>query len=187
MKTLRAVEALGAGVLARVFFRSFFLQASWNPQGMQNLGLAYALYPALKKLYPEPEAQSAAVRRHLAFFNTLSGGSRNGPRYLVDSNIDWGQDLLKLRDYLHGARAPCVALEYFGAADLPYYGMDLPKLKPMLAGGARCLGAVSATALRMDPQLAPLRRCEPLARVGYSIYVYDLHTPACPLSPPAKP
>ena len=34
--------------LWRVFYRSLFLQASWNPRGMQNLGLAYALYPALK-------------------------------------------------------------------------------------------------------------------------------------------
>lgn len=69
-KSLRAREALGMGVLTRVFFRSLFLQASWNPQGMQNLGLAYALYPALRKLYPDKEAQDAAVRRHLAFFNT---------------------------------------------------------------------------------------------------------------------
>jgi PTS system mannose-specific IID component len=53
-----------------VFVRSLFLQASWNPQGMQNLGLAYALFPALRRLYPDPERQMAAVRRHLAFFNT---------------------------------------------------------------------------------------------------------------------
>jgi PTS system mannose-specific IID component len=57
-------------VLLRVFLRSLFLQASWNPQGMQNLGLAYAIYPALEKLYPERQALEAAVRRHLVFFNT---------------------------------------------------------------------------------------------------------------------
>lgn len=61
---------LPASVLFRVFWRSFFLQASWNPQGMQNLGLAYALYPALRRLYPEPDVLAAAVRRHLVFFNT---------------------------------------------------------------------------------------------------------------------
>ena len=48
-----AVRALGPSVLFRVFFRSFFLQAAWNPQGMQNLGLVYTLYPALRKLYLE--------------------------------------------------------------------------------------------------------------------------------------
>ena len=57
-------------VLLRVFVRSLFLQASWNPQGMQNLGLAYALFPALTELYPDPPAQLAALRRHLTFFNT---------------------------------------------------------------------------------------------------------------------
>ena len=61
---------LPAMTLLRVFARSLFLQASWNPQGMQNLGLAYALFPALKALYPDPDRQMAAVRRHLAFFNT---------------------------------------------------------------------------------------------------------------------
>lgn len=65
-----ASPPLGRGVLLRVFLRSLFLQASWNPQGMQNLGLAYAIYPALERLYPEKQALEAAVRRHLVFFNT---------------------------------------------------------------------------------------------------------------------
>ena len=64
------MNGLSWWTLLRVFGRSLFLQASWNPQGMQNLGLAYALFPALKRLYPEPERQMAAVRRHLVFFNT---------------------------------------------------------------------------------------------------------------------
>jgi PTS system mannose-specific IID component len=65
-----APNRLPASILWRVFARSLFLQASWNPQGMQNLGLAYALFPALRRLYPDPEGQSAAVKRHLVFFNT---------------------------------------------------------------------------------------------------------------------
>ena len=67
---MSAASSLSRGVLWRVFFRSLFLQASWNPQGMQNLGLVYALFPALEELYPEKAAQEVAVRRHLVFFNT---------------------------------------------------------------------------------------------------------------------
>ncbi len=67
---MSAASSLSRGVLWRVFFRSLFLQASWNPQGMQNLGLVYALFPALEELYPDKAAQEVAVRRHLVFFNT---------------------------------------------------------------------------------------------------------------------
>ena len=54
----------------KVMLRSQFLQGSWNYERMQNGGWAYALIPALKKLYPEKEAASAALKRHLEFFNT---------------------------------------------------------------------------------------------------------------------
>lgn len=64
------MSVLSRWVLLQVYLRSLLLQASWNPQGMQNLGLAYALFPALRRLYPDPERQTEAVRRHLAFFNT---------------------------------------------------------------------------------------------------------------------
>lgn len=70
LEVARVLRAFGLGVITRVFLRSFFLQAAWNPQGMQNLGLAYALYPALKKLYPDPARQLEAVKRHMVFFNT---------------------------------------------------------------------------------------------------------------------
>jgi PTS system mannose-specific IID component len=61
---------LSGAVLWRVLLRSLALQASWNPKGMQNLGLAYAVFPALEQLYPERAALEAAVKRHLVFFNT---------------------------------------------------------------------------------------------------------------------
>ena len=37
---------------------------------MQNLGWAYALIPAIKKLYTTKEDRAAALERHLEFFNT---------------------------------------------------------------------------------------------------------------------
>lgn len=53
-----------------VMLRSQFLQGSWNYERMQNGGWAYSLIPALKKLYPDKNDASAALKRHLEFFNT---------------------------------------------------------------------------------------------------------------------
>ena len=54
----------------KVWWRSQFLQGSWNYERMQNLGWAYSLIPAIKKLYNTKEDQAAALERHLEFFNT---------------------------------------------------------------------------------------------------------------------
>jgi PTS system mannose-specific IID component len=53
-----------------VTWRSTFLQGSWNYERMQNGGFVYAMIPAIKKLYTTKEEQSAALKRHLEFFNT---------------------------------------------------------------------------------------------------------------------
>ena len=54
----------------KVWWRSQFLQGSWNYERMQNGGWAYTLIPALKRLYHTKEDRSAALKRHLEFFNT---------------------------------------------------------------------------------------------------------------------
>lgn len=53
-----------------VWLRSTFLQGSWNYERMQNGGWAFAIIPAIKRLYKTKEERSAALKRHLEFFNT---------------------------------------------------------------------------------------------------------------------
>ena len=53
-----------------VAMRSTFLQGSWNYERMQNGGWAFAMIPAIKKLYSTKEERSEALKRHLEFFNT---------------------------------------------------------------------------------------------------------------------
>ncbi len=53
-----------------VALRSTFLQGSWNYERMQNGGWAFSIIPAIKKLYTTEEERSAALKRHLEFFNT---------------------------------------------------------------------------------------------------------------------
>lgn len=56
-------------IVAQVLARSFLLQASWNFERLQSLGIIYALAPALRFLYRE-EALALAYQRHLEYFNT---------------------------------------------------------------------------------------------------------------------
>ncbi len=56
--------------LVRIALRTLFIQAGYSPQGMQTLGLLYALEPAWPYLFATPEAREEAVRRHLSSFNT---------------------------------------------------------------------------------------------------------------------
>ena len=53
-----------------VAFRHQFLQGSWNYERMQNGGWCYSMIPAIKRLYPNKEDQIAALKRHMAFYNT---------------------------------------------------------------------------------------------------------------------
>lgn len=53
-----------------VWWRSTFLQGSWNYERMQNGGWAFSMIPAIKKLYHTKEDRAAALKRHLEFFNT---------------------------------------------------------------------------------------------------------------------
>ena len=125
---------------------------------------------------------------HLAYFNEIAGGSRNGWRLLVDSNLDWGQDLKRLAEWTRANHVGKLKLSYFGSADPAYYGIDSEALpgytSPHAARITREIEpgdtvAVSATNLQgvyLDPEDRPLmeklRGLTPVARIGYSIFVY---------------
>lgn len=54
----------------KVFWRSFFLQASFNYERMQNLGFLFSVTPILKKFYgDDKEAMILACKRHVEFYN----------------------------------------------------------------------------------------------------------------------
>ncbi|MGG5252416.1 PTS system mannose/fructose/sorbose family transporter subunit IID [Neobacillus sp. SM06] len=53
-----------------VWWRSTFIQGSWNYERMQNGGWAFSMIPAIKKLYKTKEDRADALKRHLEFFNT---------------------------------------------------------------------------------------------------------------------
>ncbi|MCZ6673968.1 MAG: glycosyltransferase family 39 protein [Verrucomicrobia bacterium] len=61
---------------------------------------------------------------YLAYFNESVGGAKNGYKYLTDANLDWGQDLKGLSNYMHEKGLEQINLGYFGSADADYYGIN---------------------------------------------------------------
>ncbi len=171
---------------------------------------------------------------YLAYFNWISGGPDRGSEHLIDSNLDWGQDLVNLGRWLR-ANQPGrqVGLAYFGqinpsllrmSGDAAAFDWFLPpadgRVEPIVADATRLIGparrltpglyAVSASLVRglpwrmydgvslipphnvgwqaawavdadrQRPEVTPFgyfAGLEPIARVGHSIFVYEV-TPA---------
>ena len=138
-------------------------------------------------------AELALVYPHcIASFTVLVGGPSHGDEYLVDSNLDWGQDLKGLKRWMDKNNVSEINLSYFGTADPAYYGIRCAYLAggpfyaeqlvqpPKLPGYV----AVSLTNLRgadMNDEkrryFAPLLERKPAARIGHSIQVYWVERP----------
>ncbi len=124
---------------------------------------------------------------HLAFFNGLVCGPGDGIRYLDDSNVDWGQDYKTLAAHLraHGITdakglyhpfhlAPYVARYYGVALRQPTFDEVRNPTPGWYAVSAHLLQRPS---LAEDPGRGPVRfdwleRFTPVAKIGYSIYLY---------------
>jgi len=98
-----------------------------------------------------------ATPRYLSYFNLLAGGSAGGWRYLLDSNIDWGQDLPRLRSYMDREGLSTIHLAYFGTAEPEAYGVRYEKVyrvhdfapdRPQVRPGPGELVAISVNLLQ---------------------------------------
>jgi 4-amino-4-deoxy-L-arabinose transferase-like glycosyltransferase len=126
----------------------------------------------------------AVYPNYLPFFNALAGGPGAGPRYLLDSNVDWGQDAKRLAAWLGARGTETACVSYFGTVPLDYYGIDVISDAPHYDAyvrhtAPRCYVAVSANYLYGEAILGSsanrwLRGRVPVDKIGYSIYVYDL-------------
>jgi hypothetical protein len=134
-------------------------------------------------------ASVARVHPHyLAYFNEAAGGPANGYRLLADSNLDWGQDLKALPEWLRAHGIDRAKLSYFGTADPEYYhvpadllpGYMLPRprqeIRSVVPGDVVAVSATNLAEIYVEPEVRPLmallRAREPIGQVGYSILVY---------------
>jgi len=174
---------LGGAGLAWLFSKS----ALWA-RGMAAV-LCLWLAAAAAGIYPD----------HLSYFNEAAclahparigwdGGTRCGPEWLDDSNVDWGQGLQQLKNWManHGRGRP-LRLAYFGSFPPDVYGLPNAKnevqelathVHPdagLYAVSANYVARIPALAARESPGATHwLAYTQPVAIVGHSIYIYDI-------------
>ncbi|HEX9189641.1 MAG TPA: hypothetical protein VGB87_21380, partial [Vicinamibacteria bacterium] len=137
--------------------------------------------------------------------NETVGGPANGWRVLVDSSLDWGQDLGRVEPWMRAHGVARYKLSYFGSASPTYHGITGETLpgysSPRASRVTREVSpgdvlAVSATNLQGvyiededQPLMARIRQLEPIGRIGYSILVFraDFHWPPLAPEPPPAP
>ncbi len=128
----------------------------------------------------------------LSYFNELAGGPRNGGEYLLDSNIDWGQDLLYLKEWLDKHNEVTLdGLAYWNSYSATVFGIrNCPYSRPGPSSAhtnGNCLSsaghlgpspgwyALSVNEIYgRDKKHRYFLHSKPIAMAGYSIYIYHI-------------
>jgi hypothetical protein len=115
---------------------------------------------------------------YLAYFNELAGGPDGGWRYVNDSNLDWGQDVKRLAQFVEERGIERIHFDYFGPADASYYLQDKFQgslgCKPPQKGWA-AISAMVYPGAPWQPH-CDYRHWLPIdqavAKIGHSIFIF---------------
>jgi len=114
---------------------------------------------------------------YIAYFNELMGGPNQGYKYLLDSNLDWGQDLLGLKNYMEKNKIKKIKLSYFGNTKPEYYNIEYEELSSGPTTGFIAVSANHLQGIGLEggyERYLWLKKYKPIAKIGYSIFVYDI-------------
>ncbi|MFM8535331.1 MAG: hypothetical protein ACKOEC_17370 [Acidimicrobiia bacterium] len=152
--------------------------AAWSVAAIRRPALATVACGAI--VLGQAVACASIAPEHLAQLNALAGGPAAAYTKLVDSNLDWGQDLLRLRQWQSARGGAPIGLAYFGSAPVSAYDVRVADWRSLLAGAHRPgdTFVISATYLQGiflcgDP-FAALRAIAPSERIGYTLFAYAL-------------
>ncbi len=125
---------------------------------------------------------------HLPYFSEYAGGPVGGRNHLLDSNLDWGQDLHLVKRFMDEQRLDKIGLAYFGTLPPEVLGIRYsvpPSWQPQLGWYAVSVNFVmgrphlvrepDGTSRGVDlNEFGYFRDLKPVARLGYSIDVYEV-------------
>ncbi|OQA04600.1 MAG: hypothetical protein BWY68_00213 [bacterium ADurb.Bin400] len=130
----------------------------------------------------------------IGYFNNLVPRDERH-NYLVDSSLDWGQDLLRLKQYIEANDIKEIKIDYFGGSVPSYY---IPQSTPWHSQYGPTTGwlAISATFYQSSKLYGPkegkwsyqwLDDHEPKAIIGGSILVFNISEEDLERRPPVSP
>jgi hypothetical protein len=166
------------------FLYIFIASGKWQVASGKFYVLRFTFYVLLfawlvvgaARVYPYP----------LTYFNELAGGPEGGYHWLVDSNLDWGQNLWALRDWMRDEGVERVYYSHFSPARPQVYGVEVDWLPPdpravpfAPLDPAPGIYAIGATVLQgaYTPDVntfAWFRGQAPLARLGHALFIYEV-------------
>ena len=135
---------------------------SWRVAAAVGACLTWTVFSSLS-IYPHS----------LSYFDELAGGPKGGHDWLLDSNIDWGQDLLYLKRWLDAQpNAGTLHLAYFGFVDPRLAGIEfqLPPSATELATRGADRGTANRRVLKPGWYAISVNLLH-----GYSIAISDGH------------
>jgi 4-amino-4-deoxy-L-arabinose transferase-like glycosyltransferase len=127
-----------------------------------------------------------------AFFNVLGGGPLGGHQHLLDSNIDWGQDILLLADWMEAnPNKPIDGIAYSLDWLIDRDALGMPAHQPPVGylGDEQDLGDDQEQAYGPQPgryavfvrnlresnrQFEYFQRFKPVVILGYTVYLYEI-------------
>jgi hypothetical protein len=107
------------------FYVPFAIAAACTARAMIRASRTTAVI-AIVLLVAHIGASALAHPDYFPYFNVFAGSDPS--RYLVDSNIDWGQDILRLRSFVRREHMPKLTASLMGPAD--YVALGFPPVEP---------------------------------------------------------
>ena len=127
----------------------------------------------------------------LTYFNESVGGPSQGYMYATDSNLDWGQDLKRLAQFVEDNNINKIYIDYFGGDDIRYRFGDkyeswwgdrnpnnLPKNSWLAVSASFLQGGRGVTVHGFEANTDYYRwldKYEPITVIGDSIFVYYIN------------
>ncbi len=164
---------------AIIFSSSLLAEKGWI---LNKIALGLLIWSSVSSLWVFPY--------NLAYFNEFAGGPTQGHRYLLDANVDWGQDLFRVKQWIHNH--PEVGKPYMvhtGFVSGTHVGIDShwPVRWPTVEVVAEARKQPSPPApgwyiislnelFNQKGDYRYLRDLTPVDRIGYSFWVYHIES-----------